>query len=152
MDMAVASRTRGVQYLVGEIHSEDAADATIRSWEDPEDYSVMGEKAYEGASGEDRAQKNLRRFAEAHMIPISPWKEGEKVESMGGGTIWWECKDGNKLVCAWPYRLVTESLNRFQLQIQPGDIEVSSIASRVSNGEVWIVKKCLNMHKDSDPT
>ena len=31
-----------------------------------------------------------------------------------------------------------------KLQIQPGNIEVSSIASRVSNGEVWILKSCLN--------
>ena len=30
------------------------------------------------------------------------------------------------------------------LQIQPGNIEVSSIASRVSNGEDWILKNCLN--------
>lgn len=31
-----------------------------------------------------------------------------------------------------------------KMQIQPGNIEVSSIASRVSNGEVWILKSCLN--------
>ena len=31
-----------------------------------------------------------------------------------------------------------------KLQIQPGNIEVSSIASRVSNGEVWVLKNCLN--------
>ena len=31
-----------------------------------------------------------------------------------------------------------------KVQIQPGNIEVSSIASRVSNGEVWILKSCLN--------
>ena len=31
-----------------------------------------------------------------------------------------------------------------KMQIQPGNIEVSSIASRVSNGEVWILKTCLN--------
>ena len=29
-------------------------------------------------------------------------------------------------------------------KIQPGDIEVSSVASRVSNGEVWILKGVLN--------
>ena len=29
-------------------------------------------------------------------------------------------------------------------QIQPGDIEVSSVASRVSNGEVWIIKGVVN--------
>jgi len=96
-----------------------------KPWEDPEDYSALGEKAYEGQSGEDRATRNLRRFSEAHIVPVSPWKEGEKVETLGGGKVWWESKDGDRI-------------------IQPGNIEVSSIASRVSNGEVWIIKKCLN--------
>lgn len=31
-----------------------------------------------------------------------------------------------------------------QMQIQPGDIEVSSVASKVANGEVWIVKGVVN--------
>lgn len=70
-----------------------------KPWEDPKDYDELGAKAYEGASGEDRAHRNLRRFSEAHIIPISPWKEGEKVESTGGGLVWWESKDGNKVVC-----------------------------------------------------
>lgn len=69
-----------------------------KPWEDPEDYEELGTKAYEGASGEDRATRNLRRFAEAHIVPVSPWKEGEKVKSMGGGQVWWEKKDGNKVV------------------------------------------------------
>lgn len=73
-------------------------EAETHRWEDPEDYNELGAKAYEGTSGEDRATKNLRRFAEAHIIPVSPWKEGEKVESMGGGQVWWENKDGNKVV------------------------------------------------------
>ena len=71
-----------------------------KPWEDPEDYNALGDKAYEGQSGEDRATRNLRRFAEAHVVPVSPWKEGEKVESMGGGTVWWESRDGNKVVCS----------------------------------------------------
>lgn len=96
-----------------------------KPWEDPEDYNELGAKAYEGQSGEDRAQRNLRRFVEAHVVPVSPWKEGEKVNSIGGGELWWEEKDGKKMV-------------------QPGNVEVSSIASRVSNGEVWIIKGCLN--------
>jgi len=58
----------------------------------------LGAKAYAGTSGEDRATRNLRRFAEAHIVPVSPWKEGEKVETMGGGQVWWENKDGNKVV------------------------------------------------------
>ena len=74
------------------------ADSAVCRWEDPEDYSAMGDEAYQGTGGEDRAQRNLRRFAEAHIVPVSPWKEGEKVETMGGGTVWWESKDGQKTV------------------------------------------------------
>lgn len=73
-----------------------------KPWEDPQDYEVLGENAYEGEGGEDRAQRNLRRFVEAHIIPLSPWKEGEKVESLGGGEVWWEEKEGQKLVSVCP--------------------------------------------------
>ncbi|MCJ1477565.1 hypothetical protein MMC13_006237 [Lambiella insularis] len=96
-----------------------------KPWEDPQDYGAMGEKAYEGQGGEERAHRNLRRFVEAHVVPVNPWKEGEKVESLGGSTIWWKEKDGKKT-------------------IQPEDIEVSSIVSRVSNGEIWIIKGVMN--------
>ena len=71
-----------------------------KPWEDPEDYNELGAKAYEGQSGEDRAHRNLRRFVEAHVVPVSPWKEGEKVNSIGGGKLWWEEKDGKKMVCS----------------------------------------------------
>ena len=74
-----------------------------KPWEDPEDYSALGEKAYEGQSGEDRATRNLRRFSEAHIVPVSPWKEGEKVETLGGGEVWWESKDGDRIVCIPKY-------------------------------------------------
>ena len=69
-----------------------------KPWEDPEDYNELGAKAYEGQGGEDRAQRNLRRFVEAHIVPVSPWKEGEKADSIGGGKLWWEEKDGKKMV------------------------------------------------------
>ena len=69
-----------------------------KPWEDPDDYNELGAKAYQGQSGEDRAQRNLRRFVEAHVVPVSPWKEGEKVDSIGGGKLWWEEKDGKKVV------------------------------------------------------
>lgn len=69
-----------------------------KPWQDPRDYEALGENAYEGQSGEDRAQRNLRRFVEAHIVPLSPWKEGEKVKSLGGGEVWWEEKEGQKLV------------------------------------------------------
>lgn len=37
---------------------------------------------------------------------------------------------------------LTPKLN--YLKIQPGNIKVSSIANRVSNGEVWVIKGALN--------
>ncbi|KAI4091010.1 MAG: hypothetical protein LQ344_004391 [Seirophora lacunosa] len=49
-----------------------------KPWEDPEDYEILGQSAYEGSAGEDRAHRNLRRFVEAHVVLASPWREGEK--------------------------------------------------------------------------
>lgn len=69
-----------------------------KPWEDPKDYEEIGQNAYGGSDGEDRAQRNLRRFVEAHIVPASPWKEGEKVDSVGGGRVWWENKHGKKTV------------------------------------------------------
>ena len=72
-----------------------------KPWEDSKDYKALGEHAYDGQDGEDRAHRNLRRFVEAHIIPVSPWKEGEKVESLGGGKVWWESKGDKKTVRSW---------------------------------------------------
>ena len=96
-----------------------------KPWEDPMDYARMGAEAYTGSDGEDRAHANLRRFTEAHIIPASPWKEGERVKSLAGGSLWWERKDGKAI-------------------IQPGGIEVESVANRVANGEVWVIKDVIN--------
>ena len=70
-----------------------------KPWEDPRDYGTLGEAAYAGPEGEDRAHGNLRRFVEAHIVPVSPWKEGEKVASVGGSHVWWESREGKKIVC-----------------------------------------------------
>lgn len=98
-----------------------------KPWEDPEDYDKSGAEAYEGDDGRDRAQNNIRRFVEAHVVPESPWKEGVKAKTLGSDSteIWWEEKDGNRM-------------------IQPGNVEVSAVASSVSNGEVWILKSARN--------
>ncbi|KAG9626142.1 hypothetical protein KCU64_g18915, partial [Aureobasidium melanogenum] len=69
-----------------------------KPWEDPQDYAALGQNAYDGQSGEDRAHRNLRRFVEAHVVPESPWAEGQKVQTLGGDTVWWEEKDGKKLI------------------------------------------------------
>jgi hypothetical protein len=96
-----------------------------KPWEDPEDYAKLGAQAYSGKDGEDRAHSNLRRFTEAHVVFASPWQEGEKAERMHGGELWWETKDGKTL-------------------IQPGNVEVERVASKVANGEVWVLKDVLN--------
>ena len=69
-----------------------------KPWESPKDYDTLGENAYNGADGGDRANSNLRRFLEAHIVPVSPWEEGEKIATLGGTTVWWESKGGQKKV------------------------------------------------------
>ncbi|KAK7914812.1 hypothetical protein PG985_012515 [Apiospora marii] len=99
-----------------------------KPWEDARDYEAFGTAAaYEGDEGRDRAQKNLKKFGEAHVLPLSPWQEGEKVKSLlaGDKEIWWENKDGMKV-------------------IQPEGIEVDSVAGKVANGEVWIIRGVRN--------
>ncbi|KAI1103451.1 hypothetical protein F4804DRAFT_231140 [Jackrogersella minutella] len=98
-----------------------------KPWEDPKDYYRLGASAYEGEDGQDRAQRNLRRFVEAHVVPVSPWEEGVKGRTLleGDREIWWEMKGGVKV-------------------IQPDGIEVDSVASRVGNGELWILKGVRN--------
>ncbi|KAH7123751.1 hypothetical protein B0J11DRAFT_435559 [Dendryphion nanum] len=91
-----------------------------KPWEDPQDYKAFGSNAYDGGDGEERAHKNLRRFVESHIIPESPWKEGQKLKTLAGNEIWYESKDGKK-------------------RIQPFDVEVTSIADKVANGEVWVL-------------
>ncbi|KAI0881506.1 uncharacterized protein GGS22DRAFT_192140 [Annulohypoxylon maeteangense] len=98
-----------------------------KPWEDPKDYADLGANAYEGEDGQDRAQRNLRRFVEAHVLPVSPWEEGVRVRSLlqGDREIWWEEREGGKV-------------------IQPDGIEVDSVASTVGNGELWILKGVRN--------
>ncbi|CAK7263492.1 hypothetical protein SEPCBS57363_000586 [Sporothrix epigloea] len=97
-----------------------------KPWEDPEDYHTLGADVYEGSDGQERAQQNLQRFVEAHIVPVSPWPEKLKASAMAGaGEIWWEIKDGKRV-------------------IQPGNIEVVGVASTVANGQLWIIKGVRN--------
>lgn len=97
-----------------------------KPWEDPKDYSALGSNAYEGDDGQSRAHKNLCRFVEAHIVPLNPWPENKKIKALSeDGEIWWEEKDGLKL-------------------LQPGNIEIVNVASTVANGQVWIIRGVRN--------
>ncbi|TGJ80478.1 hypothetical protein E0Z10_g8283 [Xylaria hypoxylon] len=94
-----------------------------KPWEDPNEYNALGATVYDGDEGRERARRNIRRFVEAHVVPLSPWGENERRRSLldGDREIWWEKKDG-------------------VMVLQPDGIEIQSVASKVGNGEVWIVK------------
>lgn len=114
-----------------------------KPWEDAGDYQAFGKSAYTGTEGSDRANNNLRRFVEAHIIPQSPWKEGEKVKTLSGNEIWYESKDGKKKVCASLGHRVSGHESLQSSQIQPKGVEVVSIADKVGNGEVWVLAGSL---------
>lgn len=69
-----------------------------KPWEDADDYDSLGPNAYGGDEGQERARRNMVRFVESHVVPASPWKEGQKLKTLAGDEVWWETKDGVKMV------------------------------------------------------
>lgn len=69
-----------------------------KPWEDARDYAEFGTEAYADGAGSDRAQQNLERFVNAHVIPKNPWREGDKEASLSGRRLWVEKKDGKTVV------------------------------------------------------
>jgi len=96
-----------------------------KPWEDPDD-SVNSKDWFSGGTGEKRAAENLERFVMAHMVPSSPFKENEKVETMGGRTIWWETTEGGVI------------------KIFPDGIEVKEVKNSVPNGQIWTIEGVIN--------
>ncbi|KAG5959391.1 hypothetical protein E4U57_000728 [Claviceps arundinis] len=78
----------------------------------------------DGADGPDRASRNMDTFMRAHLLGVAPWREGQKVKTLGGREIWWEGRAGVRVVC-------------------PDGIEVERVGGRVGNGELWILKGVL---------
>lgn len=111
-----------------------------KPWEDPRDYNKMGSDAYDGDDGHERANRNLKKFVEAHLVPVSPWGKGDKVKPMGDDRdVWWEEKDGTRYVCRRDIRF-TPSPSLTTPQIQPGNIEVISVGKTVANGEIVSIR------------
>ncbi|KAM4067290.1 hypothetical protein HRG_001266 [Hirsutella rhossiliensis] len=116
-----------------------AIDALPRKpWEDPDDYAALGQSAYDGAQGQDRANANLRRFVDRHLVVVEAaaagWPRGQRATSLAGRELWWD-DDG--------------SGNRF---VMPDHVEVERVASRVATGEVWMLKGVLQPATRHDST
>jgi isopentenyl diphosphate isomerase/L-lactate dehydrogenase-like FMN-dependent dehydrogenase len=70
-----------------------------KPWESAEDYNMLGAEAYSGDVGQKRADDNLKRFTENHIVPVKTWKDGEKVQTMSGKTLWLEKQGDELMVC-----------------------------------------------------
>ena len=57
-------------------------------------------------------------------MPVSPWAEKEKVQTLAGDTVWWEQGEDGKVV-------------------MPAGVKVGSVPSKVGNGEVWVLEGVL---------
>ncbi|KAK6541159.1 hypothetical protein TWF694_008530 [Orbilia ellipsospora] len=95
-----------------------------KPWEDPDPENNF-QGAFAGLDGEKRAAANLERFVKAHMIPVSPFKENEKVQTLEGYTIWWSTVNG-------------------VVKIFPGGIEVKEVKNSVPNGQIWTLTSVIN--------
>ncbi len=113
-----------------------------KPWENPSDAQDFGAEAYVGEEGNKRAQDNLKRFVEAHIIPESPLVEGKKVRTLAGNQVWLESHGDEKRVSRILLESSHKSLSLYQ--IQPGNIQVVQVAESVSNGEVWVLKGVIN--------
>ncbi|KAK6330270.1 hypothetical protein TWF730_004765 [Orbilia blumenaviensis] len=88
-----------------------------KPWEDPDPRNNV-EGAFLGHDGEKRAAENLERFVKAHIVPVSPFKENERVQTLEGVTVWWTTENG-----------ITK--------LYPGGIQVKEVKSPVPNGQIW---------------
>ena len=91
----IASRLNDASQNITVLAPRNAAIQALprKPWEDPGEYEHFGAAAYQGPDGQDRAKKNLKRFVEAHLIPVSPWNEGEEAETLGGRKLKWMKED-----------------------------------------------------------
>ncbi|KAL7808032.1 hypothetical protein V8C26DRAFT_432549 [Trichoderma gracile] len=113
-------------------------DLPRKPWENPDDYDTLGSQAYDGSGGKDRADENMMRFVQAHLVVghPSPWEAGVKAKTAAGREIWWE-EEGKKGADA-------DGEGGKKRVVMPDGVEVERVASRVANGEVWILKGVLN--------
>ena len=108
-----------------------------KPWEDrPDDNSGVSAE-----SNENKAASNLRRFVLEHVVPVSPWEEGQKIK-----TLWSQENDSGKesREIWWERRGGGDTGETEKKVIMPGEVVVDGIVGRVGNGEVWSLKGVIN--------
>lgn len=95
-----------------------------------EDRTAEGGVKADVGDGSEQAKENLKRFVDAHVVPVSPWVKGKegKMEALGGGEVWWEEKDGKRYVSfggLMRFPLLMSCVRRFSPEI------LKSVLSRI---------------------
>lgn len=131
-----AQLTRDIASVTARLSTTDSSNTTLlaplnsamqdlprKPWED----RPGNTDRVRAADNEEKAADNLRRFVEAHVVPVSPWKKGEKVETLGGDEVWWDEKDGKRYLMGKGF-----------------EVPVSEVVGTVGNGEIWAIKGVVN--------
>lgn len=56
------------------------------------DYQDVGANAYDGDKGQERADENIKKFVEGHIVDAKEWKEGDEAKTLDGAEVWLEKK------------------------------------------------------------
>lgn len=139
-----AQLTRDIASVTARLSTMDTSNTTLlaplnsamqdlprKPWEDrPGNGGVDGGGDVRRAEdNEEKAAENLRRFVEAHVVPVSPWKRGEaeKVRTLGGDEVWWDEREGKRVVFGKGF-----------------EVDVSEVVGTVGNGAIWAIKGVVN--------
>lgn len=95
-----------------------------KPWDDrPDD---TDSRRFQGQGGEDRAQENIMRFVQAHILTAERFDEGDRATNLLGEKLYWKRDaDGKK-------------------RIYPGGIAVVSERNTAVNGDIWVLDGVIN--------
>ena len=80
----------------------------------------------EGEVGMERARNNIEKFVGRYIGVagkgnMEEWQEGQRIKTVEGEEVWWESKDGKKVVMPWQVGVLNE-------------------IEKVTNGELWVLE------------
>jgi uncharacterized surface protein with fasciclin (FAS1) repeats len=94
-----------------------------KPWEDASDEPLIAHLGSKGSlwskEAEDKARKNIEHFVSGHIVPQYPIQEGRELPALGGSTVSYNIKGGEKYV-------------------RPGNIKVLG-EREAANGAIWVL-------------